>query len=149
MSGRRKRAQTTDSVKGKSDGAAPKRPPKPKSRAKSADSVAGKDAGSSDLVSAGGDTVKVVVRMRPFNTKEKNEKRGPCITLDFDTQGVAIVDVTMDPPRVLDLELQGGETLYSLGLWPVAQLRVRTAAAASAASAAERRALSKDGWVVL
>ncbi len=31
----------------------------------------------------GAETVQVVVRMRPFNTKEKSEKRGPCVELDY------------------------------------------------------------------
>lgn len=31
----------------------------------------------------GAEAVVVVVRMRPFNTKEKTEKRGPCIDLDY------------------------------------------------------------------
>jgi len=30
----------------------------------------------------GGEAVMVVVRMRPFNTKETNEGRGGCIILD-------------------------------------------------------------------
>jgi hypothetical protein len=34
------------------------------------------------MAKKGGETVMVVVRMRPFNTKEKNEGRGPCIELD-------------------------------------------------------------------
>eukprot|EP00614_Pseudopedinella_elastica_P001436 CAMPEP_0172586934 /NCGR_PEP_ID=MMETSP1068-20121228/6129_1 /TAXON_ID=35684 /ORGANISM="Pseudopedinella elastica, Strain CCMP716" /LENGTH=915 /DNA_ID=CAMNT_0013381825 /DNA_START=176 /DNA_END=2923 /DNA_ORIENTATION=- len=49
----------------------------------------------------GGEAVMVVVRMRPFNTKEKNEGRGPCITLDVKTAQVAITNPakTTDPPK--------------------------------------------------
>lgn len=60
-----------------------------------------------------------------------------------------IEDVTTSPPRSLDLDIEGGETLYALGLWPLAHVRVRTLAAAEAAKAAERRASAKDGWVIL
>jgi len=37
----------------------------------------------------GGEAVMVVVRMRPFNSKEKAENRGPCITLDLKTSQVS------------------------------------------------------------
>jgi hypothetical protein len=36
--------------------------------------------------------VMVVVRMRPFNSKEKAEKRGPCIDLDLKVSQVAITN---------------------------------------------------------
>ena len=53
----------------------------------------------------GGETVMVVVRMRPFNTKEKNEKRGPCIQLDFKAKTVAITLMAdykpQGPPNVV------------------------------------------------
>jgi kinesin family protein 3/17 len=38
------------------------------------------------------ETVMVVVRMRPFNTKEKTEKRGPCIHLDVESNQCAITN---------------------------------------------------------
>jgi len=41
-----------------------------------------------------GDTVMVTVRMRPFNKKEIEEKRGPCITLDYANRTVS------DPLRI-------------------------------------------------
>ena len=62
---------------------------------------------------------------------------------------LGLEDVTTNPPQTLDLEAQAGETLYELGLWPVAQVRVRTVAVSSAAAAAERRALQKDGWIII
>lgn len=53
-------------------------------RSTSADSVSQTVVSDGDMsISEPGETVQVVVRMRPFNTKEKNEKRGPCIELDY------------------------------------------------------------------
>ena len=40
------------------------------------------------MASKGGEAVMVVVRMRPFNQKEKSEGRGPCISLDLKTAQV-------------------------------------------------------------
>ena len=91
MSGRR-RALTTDNVKAKTRKAAAA--PKGR-RAASADDV--KKEKKSDAASS--DTVKVVVRMRPFNTKEKNEKRGPCIELDIDANQVVIYDMENKAPK--------------------------------------------------
>jgi hypothetical protein len=46
------------------------------------------------VIEAKGDTVMVTVRMRPFNKKEIEEKRGPCITLDYAAR-------TVPPPPLL------------------------------------------------
>jgi hypothetical protein len=75
--------------------------------------------------------------------------RGLSGTPDGPDAELVVEDVTTHPPKALDLETQAGETLYALGLWPIAQIRVRTLAASSAAAAAERRALAKDGWIVV
>ena len=46
----------------------------------------------------GGEAVVVVVRMRPFNTKEKDEGRGPCISLDLKTAQVHLPHRTLLSP---------------------------------------------------
>mmetsp|Transcript_8685 Transcript_8685/g.11350 ORF Transcript_8685/g.11350 Transcript_8685/m.11350 type:complete len:273 (+) Transcript_8685:90-908(+) len=53
------------------------------------------------MAKKGGEAVMVVVRMRPFNSKEKNEGRGPCISLDVKTSVVSITNPskTGDPPK--------------------------------------------------
>jgi len=46
-------------------------------------------------IEAKGDTVMVTVRMRPFNKKEIEEKRGPCITLDYANRTVSTPCLTV------------------------------------------------------
>ena len=59
------------------------------------------------------ETVMVVVRMRPFNTKEKNEKRGPCIELDYKRKTVSITLMTdgkaAGPPNCFTYDSVHGE----------------------------------------
>jgi hypothetical protein len=69
---------------------AKKPPPQPKAKTTSSDDVSTAPKAAAEpevdaVVASGpdGEAVQVVVRMRPFNTKEKNENRGPCIDLDL------------------------------------------------------------------
>jgi len=84
-----KKASSADDVS--SIGAAKEAP-----RSDSADSVSQAIASDDEFSNPEpGETVQVVVRMRPFNTKEKNEKRGPCIELDYKLRQVTFKIATV------------------------------------------------------
>ena len=90
MASRKKNASSDDvSVPG-SEKSTPK-------RNKSLNSV----TGGSD-----GETVMVVVRMRPFNKKELGEKRGPCIDMDYKMKQVGIT-------QMMDGEAKGAPNVFT------------------------------------
>ena len=66
----------------------------------------------------------VVVRMRPFNTKEKNEKRGPCIELDCKRKTVSITLMTdgkaAGPPNVYTYDSVHGEDTIQIDFYNTA-----------------------------
>jgi hypothetical protein len=72
-----RRVASNDSVNANKEKEDPLPTKTPRPRAASVDAVIAPPTGD------GSETVKVVVRMRPFNTKEKNEGRGPCVELDY------------------------------------------------------------------
>ena len=92
---------------------------------------------------------KIVRRFAPTDVLRDLEHFIRSLTATPDGCDLCVEDITNAfKPRELDLEQQAEETLHGLGLWPVAQVRVRTDAVSKAARvAAERRKLAKDGWV--
>jgi kinesin family protein 3/17 len=107
MSGHKK-AASADDVSGGKGSSGPK-------RSKSAESVTG---------SPDGETVMVVVRMRPFNKKEINEKRGPCIELDFKMKQVSITPMedgkAQGKPNVFTYDSVHGEDTVQIDFYNTA-----------------------------
>ena len=75
-------------------------------------------------VATTGETVMVVVRMRPFNTKEKNENRGPCIELDDKRKTVTIVPMAdgkpSGPPSCFTYDSVHGEDTVQMDFYNTA-----------------------------